>query len=142
MRVQINLPFTLYLQPYVPPLLWSWNGIAGFIPFSLTPPESGTGDERVGGFSGVFAVFLVCLRKQISTMDFLDPSNQCGQTMLRQVARGNAIIAELLRLSEFIPDIFRQDHTKVGTLITALVIKLYFTDACKQYAIRRCSNII
>ena len=35
--------------------------------------------------------------------DFLSEVNNCGQTILRLVSRGNAIIAELLRLSEFIP---------------------------------------
>lgn len=35
--------------------------------------------------------------------DFLSEINNCGQTILRLVSRGNAIIAELLRLSEFIP---------------------------------------
>ena len=35
--------------------------------------------------------------------DFLSENNNCGQTILRLVSRGNAIIAELLRLSEFVP---------------------------------------
>jgi hypothetical protein len=35
--------------------------------------------------------------------------------MLRLVARGNAIIAELLRLADFIPAIFAQEHPKVRT---------------------------
>ena len=42
-------------------------------------------------------------------MDFLAENNLCGQTILRLVSRGNAIIAELLRLSEFIPPVFRSD---------------------------------
>ncbi|XP_062506598.1 WASH complex subunit 5-like [Corticium candelabrum] len=40
-------------------------------------------------------------------MDFLSASSVCGQTLLRLVSRGNAIIAELLRLSDFIPPVFR-----------------------------------
>jgi WASH complex subunit strumpellin len=40
-------------------------------------------------------------------MDFLSPTNICGQTLLRLVSRGNAIISELLRLSAFIPPVFR-----------------------------------
>jgi WASH complex subunit strumpellin len=39
-------------------------------------------------------------------MDFLSETNHCGQTLLRLVSRGNAIIAELLRLSNHIPNVF------------------------------------
>jgi hypothetical protein len=42
-------------------------------------------------------------------MDFLDSSNISGQTLLRLASRGNAIIAELVRLSEHIPAIFKLD---------------------------------
>ncbi len=38
-------------------------------------------------------------------MDFLDPNNTCGITLLKIVSRGNAIIAELLRLSENVPQV-------------------------------------
>ncbi|XP_071514464.1 WASH complex subunit 5 isoform X1 [Panulirus ornatus] len=40
-------------------------------------------------------------------MDFLAENNVCGQTLLRLVARGNAIIAELMRLSDYVPQVFR-----------------------------------
>ena len=40
-------------------------------------------------------------------LDFLAEENLCGQTVLKLVSRGNAIIAELLRLSDFIPPVFR-----------------------------------
>ncbi len=55
-------------------------------------------------------------------VDFLAENNLCGQTILRLVSRGNAIIAELLRLSDFIPAIFRDDtrrpeHTKYAELL-------------------------
>ncbi|GFW82443.1 WASH complex subunit 5 [Trichonephila clavipes] len=40
-------------------------------------------------------------------VDFLAENNACGQTLLRLVSRGNAIIAELLRLSDVIPRVFR-----------------------------------
>ena len=40
-------------------------------------------------------------------LDFLAEQNTCGQTLLKLVSRGNAIIAELLRLSAFIPPVFR-----------------------------------
>lgn len=38
-------------------------------------------------------------------MDFLDPNNDCGKTLLDLVARGSAIIAELQRLSYHIPEV-------------------------------------
>uniref|UniRef100_H2YIV2 WASH complex subunit 5 n=1 Tax=Ciona savignyi TaxID=51511 RepID=H2YIV2_CIOSA len=42
--------------------------------------------------------------------DFLAENNLCGQTLLRLVSRGNAVIAELLRLSDFIPSVFKLDN--------------------------------
>jgi len=45
-------------------------------------------------------------------MDFLAENNLCGQTIIRLVSRGNAIIAELLRLSDFIPPVFRDSSSR------------------------------
>ena len=45
-----------------------------------------------------------------SRMDFLAENNLCGQTILRLVSRGNACIAELLRLSDFIPPVFKGEN--------------------------------
>ncbi|XP_069477717.1 WASH complex subunit 5 isoform X2 [Ambystoma mexicanum] len=54
-------------------------------------------------------------------VDFLAENNHCGQAILRIVSRGNAIIAEFLRLSEFIPSVFRLkdkiEQQKYGDLI-------------------------
>lgn len=54
-------------------------------------------------------------------VDFLAENNLCGQAILRIVSRGNAIIAELLRLSDFIPSVFRlkdkSDQQKYGDII-------------------------
>uniref|UniRef100_A0A673IWW6 WASH complex subunit 5 n=1 Tax=Sinocyclocheilus rhinocerous TaxID=307959 RepID=A0A673IWW6_9TELE len=54
-------------------------------------------------------------------VDFLAENNLCGQAILRIVSRGNANIAELLRLSEFIPAVFRlkdkSDQQKYGDII-------------------------
>ena len=56
-------------------------------------------------------------------VDFLADNNICGQTILRLVSRGNAIIAELLRLSDFIPTVFKQEasarpeHQKYADLV-------------------------
>lgn len=53
--------------------------------------------------------------------DFLAENNPCGQNVVRLVSRGNAIIAELLRLKDFIPPVFRldtkQDQQKYGEII-------------------------
>jgi len=38
--------------------------------------------------------------------ELLGENNPCGQTILRLVARGSSIIAELLRLSKNVPDVF------------------------------------
>ncbi|GCB74711.1 hypothetical protein scyTo_0003802 [Scyliorhinus torazame] len=54
-------------------------------------------------------------------VDFLAENNLCGQTILRIVSRGNAIIAELLRLSEFVPSVYRlrdkAEQQKYGDII-------------------------
>lgn len=44
----------------------------------------------------------------MSTFDFLADDCVGGQTLLRLVSRGNAILAELLRMSQNIPNIFKQ----------------------------------
>ncbi|XP_065061996.1 WASH complex subunit 5-like [Rhopilema esculentum] len=53
--------------------------------------------------------------------DFLAENNQCGQTLLKLVSRGNAIVAELLRLTDFVPPIFklesREDKEKYGEIL-------------------------
>lgn len=53
--------------------------------------------------------------------DFLAENNQCGQNLLRLASRGNAIIAELLRLADFIPAVFRLetrlDQMKYGDIL-------------------------
>ncbi|XP_043922537.1 WASH complex subunit 5 [Protopterus annectens] len=54
-------------------------------------------------------------------LDFLAENNHCGQAILGIVSRGNAIIAELLRLSEFVPNVFKLkdkvDQQKYGDII-------------------------
>lgn len=55
-------------------------------------------------------------------VDFLAENNLCGQAILRVVSRGNAIIAELLRLAEFVPPVFRlrerAEVAKYGELVS------------------------
>ena len=38
-------------------------------------------------------------------MDFLSEENVCGQNLLKLVSRGSAILAELQRLSDYIPKV-------------------------------------
>lgn len=53
--------------------------------------------------------------------EFLAENNLCGQNLLRIVSVGNAIIAEILRLKDYIPDVFRldtkADQQKYGEII-------------------------
>ncbi|CAH1180444.1 unnamed protein product [Phaedon cochleariae] len=53
--------------------------------------------------------------------DFLAENNICGQTILNLVSRGNAIIAELLRLKDYVPKVYRletkQDIQKYSDII-------------------------
>ena len=53
--------------------------------------------------------------------DFLAENNQCGQNILRLVSRGNAILAELLRLADFVPPVFRletkADQMRYGDIL-------------------------
>ena len=53
-------------------------------------------------------------------LDFLAEGNICGEVILKLVCRGNAIIAELLRLSDFIPPVFlmeKEDQEKYGHIL-------------------------
>ena len=45
-------------------------------------------------------------------MDFLDPNNDCGQSLLKLAAAGSSILAELLRLANHIPDVFLFESSK------------------------------
>ena len=57
-------------------------------------------------------------------VDFLAENNLCDETLLKLVRRGNAIIAELLLLSDFIVLEFRvdnkRDQLKYGDILTDL----------------------
>jgi len=54
---------------------------------------------------------------QKEDFDFLAPTNHCGQTILKIVSRGNAIIAELLRLSNHIPPAFFLEEKKYENIV-------------------------
>lgn len=40
-------------------------------------------------------------------MEFLSEENVCGQNLLKLVSRGSAILAELQRLSDYIPKVIK-----------------------------------
>ncbi|KAG7268685.1 hypothetical protein CRUP_032626 [Coryphaenoides rupestris] len=67
-------------------------------------------------------------------VDFLAENNMCGQAVLRIVSRGNAIIAELLRLSDFIPPVFRMrdrgEQLKYGDIVCDFS---YFQDLDEEF---------
>ena len=50
------------------------------------------------------------MRNTTGDADFLSSDNLCGQTLLKLVSRGNAIVAEILRLSDFIPSVFTSNR--------------------------------
>lgn len=54
----------------------------------------------------LFFFFVFDLRSE-EMSDFLAANNPCGQNLLQLVATGNAIIAELLRLADFVPPLFK-----------------------------------
>lgn len=55
-------------------------------------------------------------------MDFLAENNHCGQTLLKLIARGNSTIAELLRLKDVVPSVYKNpsrfEQQKYGELVT------------------------
>lgn len=58
---------------------------------------------------GTRSVVLIFLKERLSLMmgEFLAANNTWGQHLLKLVARGNAVIAELLRLKDYIPPVYR-----------------------------------
>ena len=64
-------------------------------------------------------------------MDFLGGDNKCGQQLLKLVARGSSIIAELSRLSENIPPVFGDSSSEYSKLLFDFA---YLTDEDKYEA--------
>ena len=58
--------------------------------------------------------------------DFLAENSLCGQAILRLTSRGNAIIAELLRLADFIPPFFIQSRPEYQKYIDLIIDFSYF----------------
>jgi WASH complex subunit strumpellin len=40
------------------------------------------------------------------TENFLSPENDCGQTMLKLASRGSAILSQLFKASQHVPEVF------------------------------------
>jgi WASH complex subunit strumpellin len=83
--------------------------------------------------------------------DFLATNNPCGQNLLQLVATGNAIIAELLRLADFVPPLFKftnhRDVGKYGDIIfdfSYFPKQEYYNEIINSRAVkfRRCSMMI
>jgi hypothetical protein len=75
--------------------------------------------------------------------DFLAANNPCGQNLLQLVATGNAIIAELLRLADFVPPVFKvvniRDAGKYGDIIfdfSYFSKQEYYDDLINNRAVR------
>ncbi|KAJ8673596.1 hypothetical protein QAD02_004858 [Eretmocerus hayati] len=58
--------------------------------------------------------------------DILTMSNSCGQNLLRLVARGNAIIAELMRLKDYVPPVYRLDSKHMQKYAAVITDFAYF----------------
>lgn len=57
------------------------------------------------------------MSSQKEEFDFLAPTNHCGQTILKIVSRGSAIIAELLHLSNHIPPAFSLEEKRYENIV-------------------------
>ncbi|XP_051156223.1 WASH complex subunit 5 isoform X2 [Leptopilina boulardi] len=67
--------------------------------------------------------------------DFIASNNVCGQNLLRLVSRGNAVIAELMRLKDYIPPVYRLDSKSYIQKYSLILIDFaYFktTNACEE----------
>lgn len=61
--------------------------------------------------------------------DFLNENNPAGQAILKLVSRGNAIIAELLRLSKNVPEVFRETSSTFAKYSPILIDFHYLTSS-------------
>lgn len=69
-------------------------------------------------------------------MDFLDERNTCGITILKLVSRANAIIAELLRLSRFIPPVLRLETKEDKALYGPILSDFSYFEGPEYYESR------
>ena len=72
-------------------------------------------------------------------MDFLAENNTCGQAVLRLVSRGNAIIAELLRLVDYVPPVYRLEYRQEQVQYAEVLLDFSYFKAVEQHE-RRIEN--
>ena len=65
--------------------------------------------------------------------DFLAANNICGQNLLRLVSRGNAIIAELMRLKDYVPPIFSLDSKQMVQKYGSIIIDFAYFKSTSTY---------
>ncbi|XP_014473018.1 PREDICTED: WASH complex subunit strumpellin isoform X2 [Dinoponera quadriceps] len=65
--------------------------------------------------------------------DFLAANNVCGQNLLRLVSRGNAIIAELMRLKDYVPPVFSLDSKQSVQKYGSIIIDFAYFKAASVY---------
>ncbi|XP_020285658.1 WASH complex subunit strumpellin [Pseudomyrmex gracilis] len=65
--------------------------------------------------------------------DFLATNNICGQNLLKLVSRGNAIIAELMRLKDYVPPVFSLDSKQLIQKYGSIIIDFAYFKAASAY---------
>ncbi|XP_054285996.1 WASH complex subunit 5-like isoform X1 [Macrosteles quadrilineatus] len=74
--------------------------------------------------------------------DFLAENNTCGQVLLHLVSRGNAIIAELLRLKDYIPPVFKFDTKQDQQKYAGLILDFTYFKSPEEYDKKIESNVV
>lgn len=72
--------------------------------------------------------------------NFLDADNLAGQTLLRLVSRGNAVLAELLRLSQHVPDAFKEPALRERSTYNSVVFDFSYFQRTHLYEDRISGN--
>ncbi|XP_061936928.1 WASH complex subunit 5 isoform X2 [Apis cerana] len=65
--------------------------------------------------------------------DFLTSNNICAQNLLRLVSRGNAIIAELMRLKDYVPSVFSLDSKPIVQKYGSIIIDFIYFKSVSTY---------
>lgn len=65
--------------------------------------------------------------------DFLTSNNICAQNLLRLVSRGNAIIAELMRLKDYVPPVFSLDSKPIVQKYGSIIIDFIYFKSVSTY---------
>lgn len=65
--------------------------------------------------------------------DFLDPNNDCGMTALRISAEGSVIIAEIQRLSKYIPQVYLPEDSYEQKIYSPVIFDCTYIDRAEDY---------